>query len=461
MIKSKATPTKETAPIQKEQQNLEWKESWRDEYLRWICGFANAEGGTLVIGRNDRGHAVGVANAAKLLEDIPNKVRDVLGIMVDVNLVVDEGKDLLEIVTEPYPSPVSYKGEYHYRNGSTKQELKGAALSHFLLKKQGLHWDSMAVPGLKVAALDKGALKAFREQGLLSKRLPAEARKESVGLLLERLHLLVDGVCKRATALLFHADPERWFTGAWVKLGFFETNVDLRYQDEIHGPVLLQVEKAIEILQAKYLKALISYRGLQRIETWPVPMEALREAVLNAVVHKDYTRGAPIQISVYADKLMIWNPARLPPELTMERLLAKHSSDPFNPDMASAFFRSGQIESWGRGIERMVESCQEAGLAAPVLKVEPDGVWVTFDFLPAYPAKFDKTSVETSVETSVKTPIAVMALLEQDAEMSLAEVAKKVGRTLRAVEMATAKLVRDGKLRFVGPKKGGRWEVLK
>lgn len=121
----------------KESQHTEWKESWRDDYLRWVCGFANAEGGVLVIGRNDSGKAVGVANAARLLEEIPNKVRDVMGIMVDVNLLIEDSKELLEIRVEPYPSPISYKGEYHFRSGSTKQELKGAALSHFLLKKQG------------------------------------------------------------------------------------------------------------------------------------------------------------------------------------------------------------------------------------------------------------------------------------------------------------------------------------
>lgn len=79
----------------KENQNTEWKESWRDDYLRWVCGFANAEGGTLVIGRNDQGQSVGVANATRLLEEIPKKVRDVLGIMVDVNLLVEGCKELL------------------------------------------------------------------------------------------------------------------------------------------------------------------------------------------------------------------------------------------------------------------------------------------------------------------------------------------------------------------------------
>lgn len=131
-----------------ENQSIEWKETWRDEYLKWVCGFANAGGGILVIGKSNKGIPVGVSGAAKLLEDIPNKVRDVLGILVDVNLRNEAGADLVEIVVEPYPYPISYKGEYHYRSGSTKQELKGAALDRFLLRKQGRHWDGVPVPSV-------------------------------------------------------------------------------------------------------------------------------------------------------------------------------------------------------------------------------------------------------------------------------------------------------------------------
>jgi ATP-dependent DNA helicase RecG len=121
-----------------ENQNIEWKESWRDEYIKWICGFANAQGGVLYIGKNDKGEVLGTLYNAKLLsEEIPNKVRDVLGIVVDVNLLEDAGKTYLEIVVDPYPYPINYKGQYHYRTGSTKQELKGNALNKFHFTKDG------------------------------------------------------------------------------------------------------------------------------------------------------------------------------------------------------------------------------------------------------------------------------------------------------------------------------------
>lgn len=94
-----------------ESQSTEYKESWRDEYLKWICGFANANGGKLIIGKNDKGKVVGV-DAKELLEVLPNKVRDLLGVMVDVNLKKFAGKSFLEIVVKAYPNLISYKGEY-------------------------------------------------------------------------------------------------------------------------------------------------------------------------------------------------------------------------------------------------------------------------------------------------------------------------------------------------------------
>ena len=96
-----------------ETQNIEYKQSWRDEYLKWICGFANANGGSIFTGKDDNGNVVGVTDAKRLLEEIPNKVRDVLGILADVNLHTTAQGDIIEIIVEGYPYPVNYKGQYH------------------------------------------------------------------------------------------------------------------------------------------------------------------------------------------------------------------------------------------------------------------------------------------------------------------------------------------------------------
>ena len=149
-----------------ENQNIEWKQSWRDEYFRWICGYANAQGGKLFIGVDDDGVVLGIDNARELLEKLPNQVRQFLGILVDVNLLEEGDKEYLEIVVEPYPYPISYKGKYHYRSGSTKQELKGAALDKFLLKKQGKRWDGVPVPHVSVEDLSDATFDYFRAQAV-------------------------------------------------------------------------------------------------------------------------------------------------------------------------------------------------------------------------------------------------------------------------------------------------------
>jgi ATP-dependent DNA helicase RecG len=411
----------------KETQHIEWKESWRDEYLRWICGFANAEGGVLVIGRNDRGEAVGVKDASRLLQDIPNKVRDILGIMVDVNLIEEAGKETVEIVVEPYPSPVSYKGEYHYRSGSTKQELKGAALDRFLLRKQGLHWDGVPVPYVTLADLDDQPLAYFRNRAEHSGRLSPAILRETDTDLIDKLHLMEGRYLKRAAVLLFHPDPERFVTGAFVKIGYFLNDADLLYQDEVHGDLFTQVNETVDRLLIKYLKARISYEGVQRVETYPVPEEALREAVTNAIAYKDYASATPIQISVYDDKIMLWNPGHLPSGWTAARLLKKHLSEPYNPDVANAFFRAGMIEAWGRGIEKILAACQAAGVSEPELRYEHTGLWVVFTFRPEAILPKAESQPESQPE-SISLEARVLTLLASAGPMSKSALSGALGQ---------------------------------
>ena len=364
--------------IMPETQNVEYKSGWRDEYLRWICGFANANGGTLFIGKDDHGRVVGVKNAEKLLEVLPNKITTILGIVADVNLHETQQGDFIEVIVEPQPNPVNYKCEYHYRSGSTKQELKGAALDKFLLQRYGKKWDSVLIPNVKTGDLKQETFDFFKGKGIESNRLDEKSRKDTPEQLLENLNLLEDGCLKRAALMLFHSNPEKFATGAYIKIGFFRTDSDLLFQDDIHGNLFEQVEKTMELLLTKYTKALISYRGLSRIETYEYPKEALREALLNAVTHKEYPGGAPIQIRVYSDKLMIWNEGQLPENWTIKKLLQNHSSRPNNPDIANAFFRSGYVEAWGRGISKIEEQCAAAGIPAPTYSNEGSDFLVIF-----------------------------------------------------------------------------------
>ncbi|MDA3812485.1 MAG: putative DNA binding domain-containing protein [Spirochaetaceae bacterium] len=363
-----------------ENQNIEFKESWHDEYLKWICGFANAQGGTLYIGKDDKGITVGIKNANKLLEDLPNKIRDLLGIVVDVNLVEDGSFQTVEIQVPSYSNPISYRGHYYQRSGSTLQELKAASLDRFLLRSQGRTWDSVPVPGVHSNQLSVSAIKQFRKLAAFSGRLEQNDLDTDDVHLLEKLKLTETLYLRRSAILLFHEDPVQYITGAFVKIGYFRSEADLAYHDEIHGDLFSQSKQIIDLIFTKYMKAAISYEGIQRLERYPVPQAAVREAVLNALVHRDYAVPAPIQIRVYEDKLKIWNPAILPENWSIEKLLGEHSSHPYNPDIANCFFRAGEIESWGRGIQRIFDSCRDAETPEPEIRLSGHDLWLEFTY---------------------------------------------------------------------------------
>ena len=361
-----------------ENQNIEWKESWRDEYLKWICGFANAQGGKIYIGCNDNGDIIGVENSKKLLEDIPNKITQSLGIVADVNLLEKDGKEYIEIVVPAYSTSISYKGVYHYRSGSTKQVLTGPALESFLNGKRGVTWDNMPIPAFKMSDVDDSVIDKFKELAAKKGRIEPSLLEEPKEVLLEKLHLTSGEYLTNAAMMLFSKDPEKWQLGAYVKVGYFETDADLMYQDEVRGSLIEIVDKIIELIYFKYMRAKITYVGMQRRERYFVPEEALRETLLNSLCHSQYNYGVPIQISVYADKMYIANCGQLPDNWTVKNLMGKHASRPYNPNIANVFYLAGFIESWGRGIEKICEACKSDDLPMPEFTINPGDIMVKF-----------------------------------------------------------------------------------
>jgi ATP-dependent DNA helicase RecG len=348
-----------------ENQHTEFKQIWKDAFLKSICAFANAQGGTLYVGLNDKGKVIGLSNYSKLLEDLPNKIRDILGIIPQINHRKEETKIFSKIIVSPSKNPVSYHGHFYYRSGSTIQDLSGGALEHFLLAKRGKKWDGLIAENFSMDDLSEQAFKIFREKAQKNHRIPKEDLQSSNEILLKSLNLLQNKQLLHAAVLCFGNNAEKLITGAFVKIGFFRSHSDLLYQDVIEGSLIEQVEKTMDLLTTKYMKANIAYEGITRTETYDYPENALREAILNAIIHKDYSSNVPVQISVYDRWLMIYNSGRLPEGWTLETLKKKHSSIPANPDIARVFFRAGYIENWGRGISDIIKYCNNAGLPEP------------------------------------------------------------------------------------------------
>lgn len=184
-----------------EQQNIEFKSTWHDDYLKWVCGFANAQGGVIYIGKDDNGVTIGLDDYKKLMDEIPNKIRNSMGITVEVNLHNESGNHYIEILTHPYSVPISLRGRYYYRSGSTKQELIGASLNEFLLKKSGKTWDDVIEPQATFADIDEYAVSAFVREAATSGRLP-EWKDLSIPELFDKLRLTENGQLKRAAIVV-------------------------------------------------------------------------------------------------------------------------------------------------------------------------------------------------------------------------------------------------------------------
>ncbi len=361
-----------------EQQNIEYKQSWHDDYLKWVCGFANAQGGVIFIGKDDNGKVVGISDYKKLMDEIPNKVKDLMGILVDVNLHEENGLYYLEIITQTYAVPISLRGRYYYRSGSTKQELIGAALTDYLLRKSGKTWDEVSEPTATIDDIDDASLKSYIAASLHAGRI-SDVEGLSKADLIAKLRLTDDnGSIKRAAIVLFGKNPAKFFNNCVVKIGRFgKDSSDLRFQEALEGNIVYLLREVLEQLNRKFFTRAISFEGMQRIEKGEYPIAALREMLLNALVHRNYLGSSVVQMRMFDNHFNIWNEGELPAGISLDSLKRQHPSRPRNLLIADVCFKAGYIDAWGSGTLKIISTCKEAGLPDPEIIEQDGGILVT------------------------------------------------------------------------------------
>jgi len=218
-------------------------------------------------------------------------------------------------------------------------------------------------------------------------------------------------------------------------------------------------DKVEDLVYTKYFKGIISYQKMQRVETFPVPRIAFREAVLNAIVHADHGAGNPVHIHIYPNEVLIYNNGQLPRDWTVEDLFAKHTSMPSNPLIANAFFRSGQIEAWGRGIEKMTDSCKEWSRPEPFYRIRTNEVMIGFNTESGIVENIVDSIVEKNGLTEIQKKI--IMLMQANPKISAKAIAEEVGIAPRNVQAHIQSLKAIGMVERQGSAKGGRWIVKK
>ena len=467
-----------------ENHNTEYKRIWKDEYLKWVCGFANAQGGKIYIGIDDDMSDIGVTHLHQLLEDIPNKIVTMLGIVPSVSHIERDGKDIIEIDIEQSNIPISYKGTFYMRSGATNQELRGLALQQFLMKKFGRSWEDMPCYGATIDDIDPEAIRYFLKKGIKEKRMSPDAENSTPEEVISNLGLMEDGVPCNGAILLFGKHPQRRFVTSAFKIGRFgSTNFDLLSQEIVDGNLIQMPERVMRVLGEKYLIRPIHYEGLQRIEPLELPEEALREIICNSIVHRDH-QGTWTQMIVYSDHIRLWNEGKLPDDLSVEKLMGKHTSQPRNPKMAEAFYRAGFIEAWGRGIEKIVNGFKTDGLTPPTFSVEQRGVTVhiprekfvainmggttdinQFKGSGSTDTKSDQKPNQTEPKpnqnrTKTEQKNRIVELITANPTITRAELSKELNLHESSVQRRLDALVKEERIRHIGPTNGGTWEVI-
>ena len=409
--------------------------------LRTVVAFANTAGGTVLIGVEDgTRHVRGIADPLSLEERLASMLSDGIAphLVPDIEVLPWRSTNVLAVQVYPSPSRPHYlkaagvETGVYVRVGSTNRRADDELVAELRRASQGKSFDEQAMPELDSEALDfRVASECFAQVRKLKR-----ADLETLRLLVPHQHRLVPSI---GGVLLFGRDTRAHFPDAWIQAGRFTGTDKTRIVDSaaLHGPLPKVIQAAIEFVQKHGLHG-FDIGAVRRTDTWSVPPLALREAVVNAVVHADYAqRGAPIRVAIFDDRLEIENPGLLPPGLTVEDL-RRGVSKLRNRVMGRVFQELGLIEQWGSGIQRMSAACRDAGLPAPVL--EEIGT------------RFRVTLHTTRGQAPPPDDIdqAILDALSGGAGLSTNEIAARIERTPRAARTRLASLVERGLIREIG-----------
>lgn len=437
---------------QNEGKTLEFKRdlSSPDKVMRTLVAFANGAGGTLLVGVEDGTRkVVGLVDAVRIEEQLANFISDRIAprLLPEIHLVPWRRTHVLAVEVFPSPSRPHYvkatgfPAGVYVRIGSTNRQADTAAVAELQRVVRGVSFDEEALPELNSEALD------FR----LASECFAPVRKLTRAHL-RTLHLLVThqrrDVPTVGGVLLFGKDRLTHFPDAWLRAGCFagtdrSTIVD---SSNLTGTPVHAVQDALRFVQRNTRRA-VEVEGERHREVWEFPLVALREAIVNAVVHADYAqRGSPLRLAIFSDRIEIENPGNLPPGLTIEDI-RRGVSKLRNRVIGRVFHELGLIEQWGSGIQRMSAACRRAGLPEPELEEIGTGFRVTL--------RRQRVAAPERDELDA----AIIEFLRHQPGATTSRIAAHIHRTPRATQSRLKRLLELGHLVAIGssakdPRKG-------
>ncbi|NYB52070.1 MAG: putative DNA binding domain-containing protein [Methanobacteriaceae archaeon] len=355
---------------------MEFKSSLsdKDAIMKTISAFSNKRGGIILVGVNDNGEVIGVGMGRNTLEQLANEIRRETDPSVSPYIddpLVNGNKIILIEVSESTEKPVFYRNKAYIRVGRTNQKLSSTEIRSLITNEHRVtSWDEQIIEEATLEDIDDKQVENFLKLASIKRNLdldPKTPKKEA----LNRLELTRDGQLTNAAVLLFGSNPQRFVLQAITQCARFKGIDTDEFEDvrNFEGTIIDQREDALKFI-GKHIGKSAKIEGVERVEEFEYPLEAIREAVTNALCHRDYRINSNVQIRIFEDRIEIWGCGPLPEPLTVEDLKKAHDSIRRNPLVAKCFYRIGFVEEWGTGTQRIIKSCLENGLPEPLFEIK-------------------------------------------------------------------------------------------
>ena len=362
-----------------ESETVELKASFNKEILETSGAFANTKGGVILIGISNTGEIKGFQIGKETLRDWAIQISQSTEprIIPEIEIGTIDGKNVAVIWIKEFPiKPVFVKGRCFRRVGNSNRVMQAREIAEMHFQSTGMSWDRLPVTNAPIGEIDLEKVKQYIESAKDARRRKISGGEKPLQVL-EKLELIKDGKPTWAAILLFHNHPQRYLSQAMIHCGKFKEETMVIDDRMIEGAIIEQIEEAMDFIRKNINVRFVMTGKPAREEVWDYPLEALREAVINAVCHRDYTVPSNTEVRIYDNELIVWNPGGLPLGLTVEDLYKPHPSILRNKGIGGIFYDMGLIEQWGSGIDKMRKACIKAGIPEPKFE-EHQGFRVIF-----------------------------------------------------------------------------------
>ena len=375
-------PTKETEAVEFKKSLAE-----RSEILECVSAFANTKGGRIYIGVEPSGKIIGVEIGNNTIENLANEIKQNTDpkVFPSIEVLKVKSKDIISLFVPEYPSkPVWAKDKVFIRVGRTNQKASADIIGHFIKDQHAIKWDKTLFSKASIKDISQNKIKLFIEKASVERNTVFEGTI-NIKNILQSLNLIENNSLTNASILLFSKNPQSIFLNSEVKCARFKGNEPIDFIDmqSIDGTIIEQVPSILNFIR-RHINISVRISGTpEREEIWEYPQEALREAIINAICHRDYEDPGNVQVRIFDSRLEVWNPGVLPRDLKIKMLKRDHQSKPRNELIARCFYLIKYIEQWGTGTNRIIRLCKQAKLPEPKFSIKGNSFIVTFPRLPA------------------------------------------------------------------------------